>query len=147
MTRITEATTIGVDAETLWREVGDFGSVGKWHPMLESVETNGQGPGATRIAHGKTGGGDQLERLQTSDPRGHLYRYTLEQTPMPVRNYTGEFRIDPAGDSSSTVTWSADFELVRGEDPETVESVRQFLHAGVQSLERQFGNQPRESPH
>jgi Polyketide cyclase / dehydrase and lipid transport len=61
---------------------------------------------------------------------------------MPVRNYVGEFRIDPAGDAGSTVVWSAEFELTAEGDQETVESIRQFLHAGIDSLRRRYGGAP-----
>jgi len=138
MPRITESTTIGLDPDTLWDEIGGFGSVGDWHPMLNSVEVFGEGTGALRIAHAKAGAA-QAERLQTLDPARHLYRYSMEKTSMPVRDYRGEFRIDPAGDAGSTVIWSAQFELTPDGDGRTVESVRHFLHAGTESLGRRFG--------
>src|SRR5215469_8158817 len=55
MPRITETATIGLDPDTLWNEIGAFGSVGDWHPLLDSVELLGQGTGAMRIAHAKEG--------------------------------------------------------------------------------------------
>jgi len=138
MPRITESTTIGLDPDTLWNEIGAFGSVGEWHPLLNSVEVFGEGAGALRIAHAKAGAA-QAERLQTFDPAHHLYRYSMEKTSMPVRDYHGEFRIDRCGDDASTVIWSAQFELTPDGDGRTVESVRHFLHAGTESLGRRFG--------
>jgi len=138
MPRITETATIGLDPDTLWNEIGAFGSVGDWHPLLDSVELLGQGTGAMRIAHAKEGA-EQAERLQTLDPERRLYRYTMEQTSMPVCDYRGEFRIDPAGDAASVVVWSAQFELTPDGDGRTVESVRHFLHAGTESLRHRFG--------
>ena len=137
MPRITETATIGLDADTLWNEVGSFGSVGDWHPLLDSVDVFGEGTGAMRIAHPRQGAA-QAERLQTLDPARHLYRYSMEKTSMPVCEYMGEFRIDPAGDTASTIIWSAQFELTADGDGRTVESVRQFLHAGTESLRRRF---------
>lgn len=138
MPKITETAKIGCDPETLWSEIGGFGSVGKWHPMLESVEVSGEGKGALRIAHARTGA-DQVERLQTFDPEHHLYQYTIEKSSMPVTYYTGEFRIDSGGEAQSVVVWSAQFELTADGDGRTVESVRQFLHEGTESLKRRFG--------
>jgi mxaD protein len=138
MPRITETATLARDPETLWNEIGAFGSVGDWHPMLNSVEVFGEGAGALRIAHAKAGA-TEAERLQTLDPARHLYRYRLEKTSMPVCDYEGEFRIDRSRDDTSTVVWSAQFELTPDGDGRTVESVRHFLHAGTESLRRRFG--------
>jgi mxaD protein len=138
MPRITETATIARDPETLWNEIGAFGSVGDWHPLLDSVEVLGYGTGALRIAHAKEGS-EQVERLEALDPERRLYCYTVEDTSMPVRDYRGEFRIDPAGDAASLVVWSAVFELTPDGDGRTVESVRQFLHAGAEGLRHRFG--------
>ena len=138
MPRIIETATIALDASTLWDEIGAFGSVADWHPLLDSVEVLGHGTGAMRIAHAKEGS-EQAERLQTLDAERRLYRYTMEQSSMPVRDYRGEFRIDPAGDAASLVVWSAQFELTPDGDGRTVESVRRFLHTGTQSLRHRFG--------
>lgn len=137
MPRIIETATIGLDPETLWDEIGAFGSVADWHPMLHSVAVLGEGTGALRIAYGKEGAA-QAERLQALDPDRHLYRYTMEETSMPVCDYTGEFRIDPTGDAASTVVWSAQFELTPDGDGRTVEAVRHFLHEGTENLRRRF---------
>ena len=138
MPKITETASIGLDPRTLWNEIGAFGDLGDWHPLLTSVEVFGEGSGAMRIAHA-TEGAVQAERLQTLDPERHLYRYTMEKTSMPVRDYRGEFRIDATGDDASLVVWSAQFELTPDGDGRTVESVRHFLHAGTQSLRHMFG--------
>jgi len=138
MPRITEVATVAIDPDSLWGEIGGFGSVGEWHPLLRSVDLLGEGTGATRIAH-STAGTDQIERLEALDPHHHLYRYRMERTPMPVRDYIGELRVDPFGESASTVTWSAQFELTPAGDGTTIESVRRFLHAGTESLKHRYG--------
>jgi hypothetical protein len=66
-------------------------------------------------------------------------RITETAASIPVRDYRGEFRIEPAGDAASVVIWSAQFELTEAGDGRTVESVRRFLHAGTESLRRRFG--------
>jgi len=137
MPRITETATIPLDPETLWKDVGRFDSVGDCHPMLKSAEMRGDGAGATRVAHAQTGG-DQVERLENLDRRHHLYRYRMERTPLPDRDYVGEFRIERAGAASSKIVWSAGFELTSDGDGRTIESVRQFLHAGTEGLKSRY---------
>jgi mxaD protein len=133
MPRITQAAIVRSDSETLWKEIGGFGSVGEWHPMLQSVGVFGEGTGATRVARAK-GGGGQVERLQTLDPIQHVYRYTIEQSSLPVSDYVGELRVDPTGEPRrSNVVWSAEFGLTSEGDGRTIEAVRKFLQAGVQT--------------
>ena len=138
MPHISETATIPRDPETLWNEIGRFGSVGEWHPMLDSVDTFGVGMDVIRIARAK-GGGEQIERLQSVDALQRVYRYTMERTSMPVCDYTGEFRIEPADDAASRITWSASFELTPEGDGRAVEAVRKFLHAGTESLRSRYG--------
>jgi hypothetical protein len=58
----------------------------------------------------------------------------LEPPSLPVRDYHGKLRIEPAGPNASRVTWSAKFDLADEGDGRTIESVRRFLHAGAESL-------------
>ena len=137
MPRITRTVTIAAAPERLWNEVGAFGDVGDWHPMLNSVEIHSEGRRVTRVARAK-GGATQVERLQAFDPERHLYRYTMERSDLPVHDYTGEFQIVPAGDGASTVSWSAKFELAPEGDGRTIEAVRRFLQAGTESLRQRY---------
>lgn len=138
MPAITETAQVSVEANTLWRKIGAFGAVAEWHPMLKEVETAGNGVGATRTARGECGG-EQVERLQAIASARRTYSYTTERASIPVRDYRGEFRIDRAGKRASLVTWSVRFELAEGGGEETVETVRQFLHAGLESLKTKYG--------
>ena len=139
MPKITETARIRMNADRLWHEIGDFGAVGEWHPMLEAVDVRGEGQGAMRVAHGKSGD-EQTERLQQFSPSRHMYRYTLEHTAMPVCNYSGEFRIVPETDSRSCVVWSVRFELTADGSGKDIESVREFLHTGTESLKGRYGS-------
>ena len=126
---------IPVDADSLWREIGGFGAVAQWHPMLDQVDCEGDGPGARRTARAKDGS-RQVERLNKTDPRKHFYRYSIEQSSLPVRNYTAELRVYDNGNGSSTVTWLADFDVADKHRAETVRIVEGFLKAGVDNLKK-----------
>ena len=45
---VKETAEIGIDADTLWNEVGDFGFVAEWHPHLGSVIVTDEPPGRLR---------------------------------------------------------------------------------------------------
>lgn len=137
MPTLKETAQIRTDAATLWHFAGGFGAVGDWHPMLAQVAAQGDTPGSLRTAIGKDGS-KQVEQLEAIDPGGHWYRYTMANSPMPVSDYKAEFRIVPMGDDTSVVTWSARFQVAGGDGSRTVESVRQFLRAGLDSLASRF---------
>jgi len=139
MLTVTETARLAIDAETLWHDAGSFDALGKWHPMLAEVEMDGDGVGAARVAY-KKDGTEQVERLQAIDPGRHRYRYRIEYTDLPVRNYVGEFSIDDSGADASRLIWFAQFEVAEdGNEEKTVEAVRQFMHAGVENLKAWYG--------
>ena len=145
MPSITETAEVGVDSGTLWTEIGDFGAVGRWHPWLQALEIDDDRRGCIRIANPGTQS-EQVERLQSADSGRHCYRYTIERTSMPVRDYVGELRVEPLSASASRVVWTARFELASEGDGRTVEAVRHFLHAGTENLRARYGTQIQPEP-
>jgi hypothetical protein len=137
MPQIIETVRIGMDADSLWSEIGKFGAVADWHPLIDRTEVSGEGDGAIRTAHG-TNGNAQVERLTEHNDTRHLYRYTMQQTALAVRDYTAELRVEAAGADVSEVIWSARFELTEDGDGKTIEAVRHFLHAGTENLQAKF---------
>lgn len=138
MPEITETAEIGMNADALWREIGGFDALGEWHPMLDRLELSYQGQRTARIARGKDGS-EQVEWLIRLDPSQHFYEYAMERSALDVRDYTGKFQIEPVGNSASRVTWCARFDLADDADGRTIETVRQFLHAGTESLREKYG--------
>lgn len=53
---------------------------------------------------------------------------------MPVRDYVGELRAADSGDGTSTLTWSARFQVTADEPDRTVAMIRAFLRAGLDNL-------------
>ena len=50
MHEITERVCVAEEPGPLWHEIGRFGAVGAWHPMLRKVESDGDHEGCQRIA-------------------------------------------------------------------------------------------------
>src|SRR5437868_5649213 len=67
MPEITETAEIGMNTDSLWREIGPFEAVGDWHPMLDRLDFSADGNRVTRVARGKDGS-EQVERLIEFDP-------------------------------------------------------------------------------
>jgi mxaD protein len=103
MAELKETAHIDMAPDDLWQKIGSFDAVGKWHPMLAKV-------GALRHVEGKDGS-KQVERLEAFDPTARSYRYAIEETAMPVDNYTAQFHVDAEEKGGSTVMWSARFNV------------------------------------
>ena len=140
MTKIVETVRIAEDPDTLWREIGEFGAVGHWHPMLAKVDSEGDREGALRMAEGRDGSRQtERQRLLEMAPEHHRYRYRMEITALPVRDYVGELRVEGNADQTSTVKWSAEFEPTSGDEAGTAQTIRGFLKAGLDNLRALHG--------
>ncbi len=137
MPDVTEVAEAMIDADTLWKEVGDFDSLGQWHPLVSAMTVADESAGRARLVR-FTAGGEQLERLQAVDTVHRTYRYRVERTNLPVRDYTGEFRVEAADTGMSRVVSQAQFTLIDENDDRTVEAVRSFLHEGTASIQAKY---------
>ena len=138
MAQVSESARIGMDASGLWEQVGRFGEF-VWHPLLARVESIGNQPGALRHLE-TTDGQRQIERLDEIDAEHHLYRYTIQESALPIDNYRAELRIDALSDHSSWVTWSARFDVLAGDEVTEADSVRRFLRMGLDGLRAYYGS-------
>ncbi len=138
MTEILETVRIAEAADVLWRRIGGFGSVANWHPLVHSVES----AGGLRVAVTK-GGGPQVDRLIEDEPREHRYRYRMEVTSLPVRDYIGELCVEEAGPNASTVAWKARFEALDQDEADAAEMIRSFIRTGLDALAERHGRAKR----
>jgi mxaD protein len=142
MLSVEEVAEVMVDADTLWKAVGDFGAAARCHPQVSGVTVIDSPAGRARLVQFKTGG-EQLERLEAEDRAQRVYRYSVERTSLPVRGYTGELRVEAAGGGTSRLVWGAHFMLADDGDGRTIEAVRHFLHdgaAGIQAGYKPYAN-------
>jgi mxaD protein len=141
MAHVLQSARVARHARSLWREIGSFGDVGRWHPMLAALESEGEEPGARRWARTKSGS-TQIERLANANPLQRSYIYAIESTPMPVKNYVAELRVDDNGDGTSTVVWQGEFDVrdeVAAQDRRRVVSeIEDFFRAGLDRLKEQY---------
>lgn len=129
---------LALNADEAWRKIGDFGAVGGWHPLLKSVESEGNAPGDLRLAEGGDGS-RQVERLTHYDTNARCYRYEMVDTALPVRNYASELRIDRTESESCVVRWSAEFEVTQEDEKAGASMISGFLEAGTDALEKLHG--------
>ncbi|WP_313898785.1 SRPBCC family protein, partial [Methylobacterium sp. E-045] len=107
---------------TVWKLIGGFCAIAKWHPMVESCAISnkdsdaGQGV-ATRslVAGGNLG---TIVEVETSrDEKAMSYSYAYVSGPLPVKAYNATIAVHPKG-SGSTVVWTATFDAAGMTDAE-----------------------------
>jgi len=136
---ITETAEIGADIESLWKDVGQFGALNRWHPGVTRLDVHRDASGNAKVRTRNPGTPEeQVERLQWNDSAQHCYGYSLEHTNMPVHAFAGVFRLERLADRATRVIWSVQFELSAGGDARTVDAVQQFLHTGMDSLSARY---------
>ena len=128
-------------ADSMWRELGSFQSIARWHPMVVAVDGEGEEPGATRTL--ETGDGLRwAERLTERDAAQRLYRYEVTMTDLPIDEFRGEFRIRDDRPHKCTVIWTAQFTVASGEEKGVRDAVREFFLAGARAIEKQHAVRP-----
>jgi hypothetical protein len=99
-------------ADSVWKELADFGGIGEWAPGMESCKLEGSGVGAVRVL-GMPGGAVIKERLEALDDAARSLSYSIIEGPMPVENYLATIKVSEQG-SGSRVDWGASFEVPEG---------------------------------
>lgn len=137
MPHVEASAQIPVKADALWREIGSFQGVGRWHPLLTKVEGEGEEPGSIREP--QSGDGQiQIERLRDINPAQHFMRYEILSSPLPIRDYTAELRVVDNGNGTSTVLWGGDFQVTSGDEVKTVGIIQGFLTTGLENLKKKY---------
>ncbi|MFZ1428778.1 MAG: SRPBCC family protein [Geminicoccaceae bacterium] len=138
MPKVTMSTPVAMNADKLWQAMGSFAAIGKWHPMMEKVESEGENKGSIRTLQ-LIGGAKLVERLEEISPTERLYRYSILESPLPISDYFSEIRVKDNGDGTSTVEWSSDFNVKTGNEKDVVKTVQEVYQAGLDNITKLYG--------
>jgi hypothetical protein len=127
------STRLAAPADSVWKHIGPFASVGNWHPTIDEVKCENSGRGEVRTVI-TTMGEERVEQLLEWNGPQRFYRYRMECGVLPVRDCVGELRVIDNGDGSSTARWSSDFTVTSGDEATAVGAMRSFLRAGLDNL-------------
>lgn len=129
--------SLPADRDTVWAEIGGFGRIGEWHPLIASVElTEIEGDTYRHLA--TTDGDAFFERLVEEGP--HHVTYEMVDGPLPVSDYRATLSCVSEG-AGCHVHWSAYFipadEGVRMSD----EIVAKFYEIGLAAIAERFAGE------
>ncbi|MEV4187810.1 SRPBCC family protein [Streptosporangium canum] len=133
------STVLNASAEEVWDYLRDFGNLAEWLPgitLCEIEEGDGLRPGAVRRIEGP--GGTFRERLLTLDDGSRSATYEILESPLPLRDYRGLYRVSPVTDSGRAfVEWSAAFEA---DDEAKITKIvtRGIFEPGLAALHKRF---------
>jgi hypothetical protein len=121
----------------MWRELGSFQSIKRWHPLASGAEGEGEEPGATRRM-ATPEGRRWVERLTERDATQRFYRYEAASTELPITDFRGELRIREGRPHRCTVIWTAQFTVTEGDEKSVSDNVRAFFRAGARAIEKEY---------
>lgn len=106
----TEVTAVyQVSADELWKTVDFHQPSENIMPPIASSRRTGDGLGATKI-NVLQGGGEVHLLLAYYAPEDRAFNYTIQSSPLPVKNYVGEVRVRALGDKRSELSWRGVYE-------------------------------------
>lgn len=132
---VTESTTVQAPAAEVWKLVGEFNDLERWHPAV-TISKQLFDQRYLTLA----GGGEIVEQETARDDGQMSYSYRIVSGPLPVDGYQATISVTPVNAMKSTVTWSSTFEAngVPGDQAEDV--IRGVYEAGLQNLKRMYMN-------
>ena len=125
-----------MDADELWRLIGQFNAIPEWHPAVSSSKLE-DGGRIRRLS--LLGGGEIVERLEQIEDGDRLYRYSIISGPLPVANYTATLRVKDDGNGKALVEWSSEFDPAGVTETDATAAVQDIYRAGFENLRKLFG--------
>ena len=127
---VTETQEVFKSPGKVWRQIGAFNDLGKWHPAVARTKMSEDGSVRTLFLKG---GGTINERLvDYSD--GSFYKYEILDGVLPVMNYVSTIAIEPS-ENGTMVTWSSTFDPAEGVTAAKAEEViRGVYRAGLNNI-------------
>jgi Polyketide cyclase / dehydrase and lipid transport len=132
--------TYKAPADELWKLVEFHQPSENIMPPVESSELVGNGVGARKLAALK-GGGELELQLVYFDPKSKAFNYVIRSSPLPLKNYVGEVRVEAVGDGRSKLIWSGAFDPDGVERAKADETVQGFYESIAGRIAEKF---PRE---
>jgi Polyketide cyclase / dehydrase and lipid transport len=131
-----------VDAEkkALWDRFGGWCAIAEWHPVVKSCTEHKEGEDTYRTLTLQDGGVIKEKLLQTN---GTSYRYSIVESPLPVKNYEAAFSVTPDDDDLDEVNivWAATYDAADGkDDKEARKTIDGIFKDGIVSIQAKLGD-------
>jgi len=115
----------------VWAKVGDWCAIADWHPAVATCEEAEAGGKKMRTL--TTGDGAVIKETMTGSG-DTSYAYQIDESPLPVENYTARFAVEGEGDKASIV-WTASFDP-KGDEAEAVKVMQGIFDGGLEAIKK-----------
>ena len=129
---------VEVDGEIakVWSQVGGWCAIGTWHPVIAKCEESEAGGKKLRTLTTKDGGVIKETLLTTT---ATSYTYQIDESPLPVSNYTATLSVVPDDDDKEEVNivWSAKFDP-KGAEADAKKVIDGVFKAGLDGIKKKL---------
>ena len=129
---VTRSVSVDAPADEVWRLIGDFHGIDRWHPAVATSEGASIGHEQFRMLT-TANGARILEHLIDQDT--HSYTYSIVRSPLLVANYEARLGVKSSG-AQTKVTWKSSFipkAKIAGQE------IASLYEAGLGAVAEHFG--------
>ncbi len=129
MAQVDTSRSYDVPAEEMWGRIGHFETLDAWHPAIATCEAL---DGGARRKLTTVDGAEIYETLTEAGER--TYSYTIDESPLPVADYSATLSVADASSGACRVDWVARFTAAGASDDEAEGVITGIFHAGLDAL-------------
>jgi mxaD protein len=121
--------------------VSNFDNIEHWHPdVIASPLESGTGTDAGSVRNLRLRSGMSIrEQLLAISPEDHYYKYSVIESPIPIRDHESLVRFTRINESQSRVTWIAEFSVTDGDAAALANGVKTgVIELGIEGLRAAF---------
>ena len=101
--------TLNGSADSVWKTVGDFGSIHTYLSYVDKCTVDGQGVGAVRTLY-LTDGTEFQERLESLDEAQHRLSFSFVDMNTPLQNYLCTLSVRDLAEERSEIEFASQFD-------------------------------------
>ena len=99
-------------------------------PPIASSERMGEGIGATKVNTLGGEGGKVHLLLAHYDPKAMTFTYTIQDSPLPIKNYVGIVSVTDAGNGQAQLSWQGKY-AANGVSEEKADEILGGFYAAI----------------
>jgi hypothetical protein len=119
-----------LSADAVWKKVGAFCDIGKWHPIFASCTLSADGKERSLVAKN---GATATEHLESRDDSARTYTYTIVGGTVPIANYRSTISVTPDG-AGSTIHWTGKYDAKGAPDADVKGLIDTIYSTGEKAL-------------